>query len=380
MPAAHLRSLDGSADLRGLDPATVAITAGRGSGEPGAPMNVPVHLTSMYTAGGDVGYAREGNPSWTALEEALGALEGGTALVFASGMGAATAVFEQLDVGAVVVAPADAYTGTRGYLEDADARGRLRVRLVDVADTDATLAACEGAALLWAESPTNPLLAVADLPALAAGARAGGTVLVVDNTFATPLLQRPLELGADLVVHSATKFIAGHSDVLLGAVVTADADRAARLADRRTMLGAVPGPLAAYLALRGLRTLPVRLERAQSNAAELARRLDDHPAVRRVRYPGLPSDPGHGRAAAQMRGFGAMLAFETATVAAADRVCERVRLLTHATSLGGVETTLERRRRHPNEELTPPTLVRVSVGCEDVDDLWSDLRQALEPA
>lgn len=366
--------------MDGMDLATVAVAAGRGSPRPGAPVNVPVHLTTVFTGGGDVGYAREGNPSWTALEEALGALEGGTALVFASGMAAITAVFEQLDVGAVVVAPGDAYTGTRAYLADAAARGRLRVRLVDVADTAATAAACSGASLLWVESPTNPLMAVADLEALAAAARGTGATFAVDNTFATPMLQRPLDMGADIVVHAVTKYIAGHSDVLLGAVVTADPQRAASLATRRTLLGGVPGALDAFLALRGLRTLPVRLERAQANAGELARRLDAHPAVRRVRYPGLPADPGHERAAKQMRGFGGMLAFETATAEGAEAVCRAVRLIAHVTSLGGVETTMERRRRHPNEDLTPDELIRVSVGCEHVEDLWADLSQALERA
>jgi cystathionine gamma-synthase len=252
------------------------------------------------------------------------------------------------------------------------------VRLVDVADTDATLAATGGASLLWAESPTNPLLAIADIMALAEGAHALGVPLAVDNTFATPLLQRPLDLGADLVVHSVTKFLSGHADVLLGAAVTRDEARLAGLRERRHLAGAIPGPMEAYLALRGIRSLPVRMDRAQANAGELALRLSNHPAVARVRYPGLPSDPGHARAAKQMRGFGAMLSVELAGGhAAADGLCGRVRLLTSATSLGGIETTLERRHRWPGEEDVPPSLVRISVGCEHVEDLWADLDRAL---
>ncbi len=366
-------------DERGLRPETVAIAAGAPRRGPGDPLNVAVTLSSTYHAGGPVGYARDGNPTWTAFEETLGALEGGTALVFASGAGAISAVLEELPVGAVVVAPGDAYTGTRAYLADAAARGRLGVRLVDVADTEATLRACAGAALLWIESPTNPLLAVADIGALVTGVAGGAVQVVVDNTFATPLGQRPLDAGADIVVHSATKLIAGHSDVLLGAVVTRDQALAQRLHDRRTVLGAVAGPLETYLALRGLRSLALRLDRASANAEGLAHRLADHPAVSRVRYPGLESDPGHARAAAQLRGFGTIVSFEVrAGAAAAQRVCERVRLITHATSLGGIETTLERRCSHPGEDWTPAELIRVSVGCEHVEDLWADLAQALE--
>ena len=351
--------------------------AGRGERRPGAPLNVPVHLSSTFHPGGEVTYTREGNPSWTALEETLGLLEGGTAFAFASGMAALSAVHEQLPAGAVVVAPHDAYTGTRAYLEDAHRLGRLESRLVDVTDTEATAAACEGAGLLWIESPTNPLLGVADIPALAAAAHAAGATVVVDNTFATPLLQRPLELGADVVVHSATKFLAGHADVLAGVAVTADPQRAEQLHYKRTLLGAALGPMEAYLVLRGLRTLPLRLERGQRTAGELAQRLAAHPAVSRVRYPGLADDPGHERAAKQMSGFGALISFELADAATAERVCAATRVIVHTTSLGGVETTMERRRRHPREDLTPEGLIRISVGCEHLDDLWADLEQAL---
>ena len=361
-----------------LHPDTLAIVAGRGTKAAGDPLNVPVHLASNFRALGDIGYAREGNPSWSAFEEALGVLEGGMALVFASGMAAVTAVLEELAVGAHVVAPGDAYTGTRGYLGDAHRRGRLRVTLVDIADTEAVVAVCADADLLWIESPTNPLLAVADIRVLADAAHAAGARVVVDNTFATPLLQRPLALGADIVVHSATKFIAGHSDLLLGAAVLADAEEYNRLQRRRTLLGAAAGPMETFLALRGLRSLGVRLLRAQASAGILAQRLATHPAVGRIRYPGLPDDPGHARAAAQMDGFGALVSFELPDAATAERVCAAVQVIVHATSLGGIESTMERRRRHPDEELTPDGLVRISVGCEHVEDLWADLSQALE--
>jgi cystathionine gamma-synthase len=343
-------------------PETRAVSAGRGDRRAGAPLNVPVTLASVYHSGTVREYGREGNPTWTAFEEALGALEGGHALAFGSGMAAIGAVLDLVPLGAVVVAPTDAYSGTRARLSDLEERGRATPRYVDIADTDATLAACDGATLLWAESPTNPLLAVADLERLLPAARDRGLRTVVDNTFATPLRQRPLDLGADIVVHSATKFLAGHSDLLLGATVTADGGLCGQLSERRRLLGAVPGPLDAWLALRGVRTLPVRLDRSEDNARELAERLGRHERVARVRYPG----------------FGAMLSFEVAGGAsAADAVCGEVRVCTHATSLGGVETTLERRAVQPGEEAIPPGLIRVSVGCEHIEDLWADLDAAL---
>ena len=341
---------------------------------------MPVDFASAYHPGGDATYAREANASWTALEDVLGELEGGDAIAFASGMGAASAVFELLPAGAAVVAPRDSYTGTRWYLEEASSRHRFDVRLVDVTDTDAVVAASADAALVWVESPTNPLMGVADIKAICAAASAEGTAVAVDNTFATPLLQRPLELGADYVVHSATKFISGHSDLLAGAVVARDPQRLEKLQVQRTVMGAVLGPMEAYLALRGLRTLPVRLARAQETAATLAQRLAAHPAVSRVRYPGLASDPGHDRAREQMDGFGAMLSFELATGEAAETVCAAVTVVVHTTSLGGVETTMERRRRHAREDYTPDGLIRVSVGLEHVEDLWADLEQALGTA
>ena len=255
------------------------------------------------------------------------------------------------------------------------------MRAVDIADTTAVFRALPGADLLWVESPTNPMLEVADLPALITGARARGVLTCADNTFATPLLQQPLALGADLVVHSATKYLSGHSDVLMGAVVCASPELRSRLHTQRTLEGGIPGPFESWLALRGLRTLAVRLERAVASAAVLALRLQEHPAVARVRYPGLPGDPGHERAAAQLTGgFGAVLSVVLHDdAAAAERLVAGLRVWTPATSLGGVESLVERRRRHPEEPTSvPENLLRLSVGIENVEDLWSDLAAGLD--
>ena len=355
---------DMPADSPDLRQATLAVTAGRPSPEPDQPFNEPLTMASTYVAGGDREYGRYGNPTWGAFEEALGALEGGRALSFSTGMAAVSTVLDLVGQGGLVVAPRHAYQGSIVALGDLEARGRIRAQLVDVTDTAAFAAACDGAALVWLESPTNPALEVADLPALIAAAHEAGAHAVVDNTFATPVLQRPLELGADIVVHSATKYLGGHSDLLLGALVTRDDELFGVLKGRRDLVGATPGTLEAWLALRGLRTLPLRMERACANAAELARRLEAHPAVAEVRYPG----------------FGAIVAPVLAGgELAGDLLSRQTRLWVHATSLGGVESTLERRRRRRTEAATiPEGLVRLSVGIEDVEDLWADLAQSLD--
>jgi len=355
---------DASPAPQALRPATVAVTSGRPPHEPDNPLNEPITMASTYVAGGDVEYGRYGNPTWTAFEEALGQLEGGRALTFASGLAAVATIFDLVGQGQKVVAPRHAYNGSILQLADLESRGRVTAQLVDVANTDEVVAACEGASLVWLESPTNPALEVADIPPIVEAAHAAGAFVVVDNTFATPLLQQPLALDADIVVHSATKFIAGHSDVVLGAVVTKDDELYDVLKKRRDMIGAVPGPFETWLALRGLRTLHVRMERAQANAQELVRRLGEHTAVGEVRYPG----------------FGAVISVVLDQGAlAADLLTHKTKLWVHATSLGGVESTFERRRRWKGEPATiPEGLVRMSVGIEDIDDLWDDLAVALD--
>jgi cystathionine gamma-synthase len=350
-----------------LAPATRLVALGRQDRLPGAGVNAPLEFSSTYVADGPVNYARAGNPTWSAFEEALGALEGGEALVFGSGMGAVAAAVSLVPHGGTVVVPAHAYNGTTALLDDLAARGAVRVHRLYAADTATVPDVLDGAALLWIESPTNPMLEVFDIAALCAAARERGVLTVCDNTFATPLVQQPLTLGADVVLHSVTKYLAGHSDVILGALVTpatgAGRELRERLARQRLLHGAIAGPMETWLALRGMRTLHLRLERATASARELATRLESHPAVEHVRYPG----------------FGAIVAIDVVGGAApAERAAAATRLWTHSTSLGGVESQLERRRRHPGEPQTVPEgLLRLSVGIEDVEDLWRDLDQAL---
>jgi cystathionine gamma-synthase len=346
-----------------LRPATIAVHAGRPAHAPDQPFSTPVTFASTYVAGGDLEYGRYANPSWTAFEDALGALEGGRCLAFASGLAACSTIFDLVGQGQKVVAPRHSYNGTILQLADLEARGRIVVELVDITDTAAVVKACDGASLVFLESPTNPALEIADIPAIRAAAHEAEAYVVVDNTFATPLLQQPLDMGVDIVVHSATKYLSGHSDVVMGAIVTRDAELYDVLKKRRDMIGAIPGPMEAFLALRGLRTLHLRVERAEANAQELVRHLERHPAVGEVRYPG----------------FGGIISIVLAQGAmAADLLTHKTKLWVHATSLGGVESTFERRRRWKTEPATiPDALVRMSVGIEDVDDLWADLETAL---
>jgi cystathionine gamma-synthase len=353
-----------------LSPASRVVTLGRQPRLPGANVNAPLEFTSTYVADGPVNYARGGNPTWSAFEEALGGLEGGDALVFASGMAAVSAALTLVPHGGAVVVPAHAYNGTTALLDQLASRGAAVVRRVDPTDQQRVREALQGASMLWVESPTNPMLEVSDVRALAALAREAGALTVCDNTFATPLVQQPLADGVDVVLHSVTKYLSGHSDVILGALVTASSDAgrelAGRLSTARLLNGAIAGPMETWLALRGLRTLHVRLERATANARELAERLAGHPDVETTRYPG----------------FGAIIAVEVPGGAeGAERVAAATDLWTHSTSLGGVESQIERRRRHPAEPATvPDALLRLSVGIEDVDDLWHDLDQALRKA
>ena len=367
-------------------PATLAVTAGRPEPVPGAPLNAGVVLASTYVSAGVprpgvAMYTRYDAPTWHPFEEALATLEGAAlpALVFGSGMAAIAATLALVPAGGRVVVPRHAYQITLELCRDLVGRSGLVVDAVDVADTEATLAAVPGAAMLWVETPTNPMLEVADLPTLVAGAHAAGALVAVDNTFPTPLGQRPLGMGADVVVHSVTKYLAGHSDVVLGAVVTDDAGLRAKMLRYRMLHGAIAGPWEVWLALRGMRTLALRTERSQHNAGVLAQRLVAHPGVVEVRYPGLPDDPGHERASRLLGGYGSIIGVRTRGGAAgADAVVDAVRLWVPATSLGGVESTLERRRRFATEAATvPEDLVRLAVGIEDVEDLWSDLDAAL---
>lgn len=357
-------------------PQTIAVAAGRDQ-SPGAPLNVPPTFAATYRDGGEIGYGRFDNPTWSAFERTIGGLEGGHAVSFSSGQAASTALLTPLAPGATVVFPHDAYTGTRALLSELEQRGALALRGVDVTDTDAVLAALEGARVLWLESPTNPMLGIAELPRLLEAARAARVFSIVDNTFATPVLQQPLALGADAVMHSATKYLGGHSDLVMGVVVTANPGRRDVLAEHRTMRGSIPGVMESYLALRGLRTLTVRVREQSATALELAQRLDRDERIGRVHYPGLPSDPGHERASAQMSAFGGMVSFELPDADAADRLIGALRLVVGGTSLGGVESTIDRRRRWPGEERVPAGLLRLSVGLEHVEDLWEDLDEAL---
>jgi cystathionine gamma-synthase len=366
----------------GHRPETLAITAGRPEVGADSALNAPISLNSTFVAGGPVGYGRYGNETWLALEEAISALEGGETLTYSSGMAAISAVFSTLPVGAKVVASNQGYSGVMSLLANLAAAKKLNPVFVSIADTAEVLAALDGADLLWLESPTNPSLDVADLPILITEAKARKITVAVDNTFATALIQKPLAMGADIVMNSVTKYLAGHSDVILGSLSTESPTHFKALEDARKFNGAIPGPFEAWLALRGLRTFPLRFQRASENALELAKRLQTHLLVTRVRYPGLPTDPQHEKAKKFMNGFGAIVSFEySGSAAATDQVCEFSKIVTHATSLGGVESLWERRRRWPIESASvPESLIRLSVGCEDVEDLWMDIDAALHSA
>jgi cystathionine gamma-synthase len=357
------------------------VSAGRDR-RPGAPLNVPPWPSSNFIKGDRRIYSRnEGTPGWEALEEIIGGLEGGSSVCFASGMAGIAAIFDQLPTGSVIALPDDCYQGVVGLAHAGQKRGRWTVRRIAMADTSAWVEMCGVADLLWLESPSNPLLAVADLDLICAARRKRGALLGVDSTFATPLNQRPLALGADFAVQSVTKFIGGHSDLLGGAVTVRDASLLAGLRQAREIAGATPGTLETFLAVRGVRTLALRVERAQSNASILAERLAQHPGVALTRYPGLATHPTHAAARRQLKGFGSIISFDVrGTTRAADAVCSGLRLIQHATSLGGVESTIERRAGIPGQEHLPATLLRLSVGIEAVEDLWADLDRVLRNA
>jgi cystathionine gamma-synthase len=380
-----------SADLPGFN--TRAIHAGQEPDPATGAVIVPLHLTTTYKQDGVGGlrggyeYSRSANPTRTALQEALAALEQGTTgMAFASGLAAEDTLLRTVCApGSHIVLGGDAYGGTYRLISRVLAQWGVEHTPADLNDPGALRAAIRPTTrVVWAETPTNPLLNIADIALTAEVAHESGALLVVDNTFASPYLQQPLTLGADVVVHSTTKYLGGHSDVVGGALVTADAELGERLAYNQNAMGAVAGPFDAWLVLRGIKTLGVRMDRHQANAARIAEFLLGHPDVATVLYPGLPDHPGHDIAARQMSGFGGMLSFRlTGGEEQALKVCERARLFTLAESLGGVESLIEHPGRMTHASAAgsplevPADLVRLSVGIEDVEDLLADLDQAM---
>jgi cystathionine gamma-synthase len=372
---------------------TRAIHAGQEPDPATGAVILPLHLTTTYKQDGVGGlrggyeYSRSGNPTRDALHEALAALEEGTrGLAFASGLAAEDTLLRTVcRAGDHVVLGGDAYGGTFRLISRVLSEWGLEHTPADLNDADALRAAMRPTTrVIWCETPSNPLLNIADIELTASVAHDAGALLVVDNTFATPYLQRPLTLGADVVVHSTTKYLGGHSDVVGGALVTADAELGERLAYNHNAMGAVASPFDSWLVLRSLKTLGVRMDRHSANAARIVEFLLDHPAVASVRYPGLPSHPGSDIAARQMSGFGGMVSFRLRDgEEAALKVCERATLFTLAESLGGVESLIEHPGRMTHASAAgsplevPGDLVRLSVGIEDVEDLLADLDQAL---
>jgi cystathionine gamma-synthase len=357
---------------------TRAVSAGRATGA-GEPLNEPLCPASNFLLGGDREYSRDdGTPTWEAFETVVGSLEDAEAVAFSSGMAAVAAVFDQLPVGARIVWPEDCYQGVAGMITDGERLGRWTATLLAVDDTDAWCETAGTADLVWIESPSNPLLEVADLRRIGSARRAPGSILAADNTLAGPLGQQPLDLGVDVVVQSATKHLGGHSDLLCGVATTRRPDLADQLRRHRELHGATPGTLETYLATRGIRTYPLRATAAAAAANELANRLEGHPRVERVRYPGLASHATHQIATQHLTTFGSVISFDVAGGApAADHLCARLQVVRHATSFGAVESTIERRAAIPGQHHLPAGLLRLSVGLEHVEDLWDDLQQAL---
>jgi cystathionine gamma-synthase len=368
---------------------TIAVHAGGRRDPATGSISPPVHLSTTYEHGPAAErphgylYIREGNPTQTRLEEALAAIEGGAeALVFSSGMAAGVAFLQALPSGAHVVFPDDVYYGFREVAREFLPRWGMAATEVDLSDLQALRAAIRPETrLVWAETPSNPLMKVVDLAAISEIARGRGARVLIDGTFATPVLQRPLEHGADAVLHSTTKYLGGHSDVQGGALVFSRRDPLFEKASHiRHILGAVASPFNSWLVLRGMRSLACRMERHSSNALAVARALASHPEVEAVHYPGLPSHPGHDVARRQMRAFGGMLSFcVRGGRARALAVASRVRLFVNATSLGGTESLVEHRASSEGPgSPTPESLLRASIGLEHPDDLVEDLAQAFE--
>jgi cystathionine gamma-synthase len=370
--------------------ATRAIHVGQDPDPQTGAVIVPVYQTSTF-AQSEVGehkgwdYARSGNPTRDALQAALASLEGGRhGFAFASGLAGCDAVLRTMSPGDHVVMANDVYGGTYRQFAHVHQPWGLQFDPVDLADLDAVAAAWrDDTRMLWIETPTNPLMTIFDIRALSEFAHERGARVVVDNTFATPYLQQPLLLGADIVVHSTTKYIGGHSDVVGGAVITDDDEIAERIGFLQNAIGGVPGPWDTWLTLRGVKTLALRMRAHCANAHAIVSVLTSSPAVRQVLYPGLPDHPGHRVAEAQMRDFGGMVSFRMADEDAALKACARFRVFTLAESLGGVESLVEHPGRMTHMSVAgsalevPGDLVRLSVGIEDADDLVEDLRQAL---
>ena len=363
-------------------PSTRAVHAGLPPAEQGAPFiagpvfAAPFHLQGALDSA-PYGYGRGGNPTWSAVEAALGALEDAESVLFSSGMAAVCALLEPaLGAGDVLVAARDGYPGVRGVATDRLAPRGVEVRFVPT-DTAAIVAACPGATLVWIETPSNPALDVCDITAVAEAAHAAGARLAVDNTLATPLGQRPLDLGADAVMYSATKALSGHSDLVLGAVGVRDPDWAEALRAHRWQGGAIAGPFEAWLLHRSLATLALRLERQSANALALARFLRERREVRDVRHPGLEDHPQHAVAARQMRLAGPLVGFTLDGAERAQRFLAALELVAEATSFGGVHSTAERRARWGTDAVADG-FIRFSAGCEDADDLLADVERALQ--
>ncbi|MDP6943770.1 MAG: cystathionine gamma-synthase [Myxococcota bacterium] len=373
---------------------TRAIHAGQSPDPTTGAIMTPVYLTSTYvqeSPGHHTGYeySRTGNPTRTALQDCVAALEGARhGIAFASGCAATSTIMQTLRSGDHVICGDDVYGGTFRLFDQVCTRGGLSFDFVDLTDPDAVLRARRPETkFVWLETPTNPLLKLADIAAIAERCRSHGLKLIVDNTFLSPVFQTPLALGADVVVHSTTKYLNGHSDVVGGVVMTSDDAMAEELCYLQNAVGAVPGPLDCFLTLRGLKTLHVRMERHADNAMAIARWLSSHPAIESVTYPGLESHPQHALAVQQMKGFGGMITCVVrGGLEASRRLLERTRLFALAESLGGVESLIE----HPGimtHASVPQAqrealgisdgLVRLSVGIEDVDDLVADLDHAL---
>ncbi|MGB4858834.1 MAG: PLP-dependent transferase [Dokdonella sp.] len=367
---------------------TIAIHAGGESDTATGAVTPPIHLATTFRHGpagervAGYEYQREGNPTNDHLRTAIAALESAdVALTFASGMAAITAVLESMPSGARILIPDDCYTGLRALCTEYLPERGMRIAAVDMADLDAVRRHCDGGIdMIWAETPSNPRMTISDIAALACIAHDAGGLLACDNTFASPVLQRPLELGADIVMHSTTKYFGGHSDVLGGALAFKHDDAFyQRVAHRLHITGATLAPFNAWLTLRGCRSLPARMAMHCANAKRLAEFLDAHAGVERVNYPGLASHPGHAIAARQMSAFGGMLSIEMrGGRESALAVAGRLKLFTNATSLGGCESLIEHRAsvegKHP---VSPQNLLRISVGLEHIDDLIEDFRQAL---